>query len=76
MHPEGQEALLHILVNLFFLVIVWWSLQTFRFDVFVRNPSGSKAKLLMIFITVAISHLVSSFFLDYLDVSLMLRYLF
>ncbi|SDI62602.1 DUF1146 family protein [Alteribacillus bidgolensis] len=76
MHPEGQEAVLHIVVNLFFLVVVWWSLQAFRFDVFVRNPEGAKAKMLMILVTIAISHLVSSFFLEYFQGSLMLRYLF
>ncbi|SDI03901.1 conserved hypothetical integral membrane protein [Alteribacillus persepolensis] len=76
MHPDGQEALLHIMVNLGCLVVVWWSLQTFRFDVFVRNPEGAKAKVLMVFVTIAISYLVSSFFLDYLEKSLMLRYLF
>ncbi|MFZ4452979.1 DUF1146 family protein [Salibacterium aidingense] len=76
MNPEGQEAVLHITVNLIFLVIVWWSLQSFRFDVFVRNPEGPKAKLLMVLVTIAVSHLVSSFFIEYLQGSLMLRYLF
>ncbi|RSL31817.1 DUF1146 domain-containing protein [Salibacterium salarium] len=75
MNPEGQEAVLHITVNLVFLVIVWWSLQTFRFDVFMRNPEGPKAKLLMVLVTIALSHLVSSFFIEYLNGSLMLRYL-
>lgn len=76
MHPEGQEALIHIIVNLFFLVIVWWCLQAFRFDVFLREPDSPKAKLFTILVTIAIAHLVSSFFIDYLNVSLMLRYLF
>lgn len=76
MNPEGQEAIVHIVVNLFFLVIVWWSLQSFRFDVFVRDPESPRAKLLVILVTIALGYLVSSFFLDYLKGSLMLRYLF
>ncbi|MFB5662731.1 DUF1146 family protein [Alteribacillus sp. HJP-4] len=76
MNPEGQEAVLHIVVSLGFLIVVWWSLQSFRFDVFVRDPEGPKAKMLMILLTIAISQLVTSFFMDYLDGSLMLRYLF
>ncbi|RKD76094.1 putative integral membrane protein (TIGR02327 family) [Sinobaca qinghaiensis] len=69
----GQEAVLHILVNIFFLIVVWWSLQAFRFDVFLRNPEGLKAKLLYLFVTIAISYLVSSFFMEYLQGSFMLR---
>ncbi|MDA3129956.1 DUF1146 family protein [Aliibacillus thermotolerans] len=76
MNPEGQEAIIHIIVNLFFLVIVWWSLQSFRFDVFVRDPDSPRAKVLVILVTIALTYLVSSFFLDYLKGSLMLRYLF
>ncbi|MGY4688425.1 DUF1146 family protein [Salibacterium sp. K-3] len=76
MNPEGQEAVLHITINLIFLVIVWWSLQAFRFDVFLRNPEGPKAKLFMVLVTIALSHLVSSFFIEYLQGSLTLRYLF
>ncbi|SFQ27576.1 DUF1146 family protein [Salibacterium halotolerans] len=76
MNPEGQDAILHITVNLIFLVIVWWSLQSFRFDVFLRNPEGPKAKLLMVLVTIALSHLVSSFFIAYLEGSLTLRYIF
>ncbi|MFC5711502.1 DUF1146 family protein [Thalassorhabdus alkalitolerans] len=72
----GQQAIIHIVVNLFFLVVVWWSIQCFRFDVFVRQPDGPKAKMLMILVTIALAHLVSAFFLEYLNWSLMLRYLF
>ncbi len=71
----GQQALLHIIVNIFFLAFTWWALQSFRVDVFVRDPNGPKAKLLQILVTIAIAHLVSQFFLDYLNASLMLRYM-
>ncbi|WP_100405705.1 DUF1146 family protein [Bacillus solitudinis] len=71
----GQQAVIHILVNVMFLVITWWALQSFKLDLFVRDPRGPKAKVLLILLTIAIAHLVSSFFLDYLNSSLMLRYL-
>ncbi len=58
----GQQALIHILVNIFFLAITWWALQTFRFDLFVKEPKGPQAKLLMVLLTIAIAHLVSGFF--------------
>ncbi|MBU8905903.1 DUF1146 family protein [Desertibacillus haloalkaliphilus] len=72
----GQQALVHIFVNLVFLVITWWALTSFKFDLFVKDPDGPKAKALVILLTIAIAHLVSSFFLDYLNWSTMLRYLF
>ncbi|UOE93925.1 MULTISPECIES: DUF1146 family protein [Bacillaceae] len=72
----GQQALLHIVVNLFFLATTWWALQSFKFDLFVKDPNGAKAKTLMILLSIAISHLVSSFFLEYLSWSTMLRHLF
>lgn len=71
----GQQAVIHIVVNIFFLAATWWALQSFRFDLFVKDPEGPKAKALVILITIAIAHLVSQFFLDYLNSSLMLRYL-
>ncbi len=72
----GQQALIHIFVNLLFLAITWWALQSFKFDLFVKEPNGPKAKALQIIVTIAIAQLVSSFFLDYLNWSTMLRYLF
>lgn len=72
----GQQALVHIFVNIMFLVIIWWALQAFRFDVLVKNPKGPQGKVLMIITTIALTQLVSSFFLDYLNWSKMLRFLF
>lgn len=72
----GQQALVHILVNIMFLVIVWWAIQAFRFDVLVKDPKGPRGIVIKIVTTIALTHLVSSFFLDYLDMSRMLRFLF
>ncbi len=71
----GQQAIVHIVVNIFFLAVTWWALQSFRVDLFVKDPNSPKAKLLVILVTIAIAHLVSQFFLDYLSSSLMLKYL-
>lgn len=72
----GQQALLSILVNLLVLVIVWWSIQSFKFDLFMKQPDGVKAKAFMVLLTLSITHLVSSFLLNYLNWSIMLRHLF
>ena len=72
----GQQAIVHIVASVFFLAVTWWALQSFRFDLFVKEPNSPKAKVLMIIVTIAIAQLLSSFFLDYLHSSQMLRYLF
>jgi uncharacterized integral membrane protein (TIGR02327 family) len=72
----GQQGLVHILVNLMFLVIIWWAIQAFRFDVLVKNPKGPQGIILMIVMTIALTQLVSGFFLDYLNWSKMLHFLF
>ncbi len=71
----GQQAVLHIVVNVFFIGITWWALQSFRFDLFVKEPNGPKAKVLLIIVTIAIAQLVSQFFLDYFNSTQMLRFL-
>lgn len=72
----GHQALVHIFVHLIFLAVTWWALQAFKFDLFVKNINSARAKTLMILLTIAISYLVSSFFLEYLSWSTMLRFLF
>ncbi|GAK05698.1 hypothetical protein JCM19037_4224 [Geomicrobium sp. JCM 19037] len=72
----GQHALLHITFNLFVLVIVWWSLQALKLDRIIQHPKSGRGMMLFILIAVAITHLVSTFFLEYLNQALMLRYLF
>jgi uncharacterized integral membrane protein (TIGR02327 family) len=72
----GQQALVHIMIHLIFLVVTWWALQAFKFDLFVKNINSAQSKTLMILLTIAISYLVSSFFLDYLNMSTMLKFLF
>ncbi|KGA97061.1 hypothetical protein AJ85_16575 [Alkalihalobacillus alcalophilus ATCC 27647 = CGMCC 1.3604] len=71
----GQLALIHIMVNVFFLALTWWALQAVRFDVFLRDPKGTRAKVLQVLLTFAIAHLLTDFFLAYLNSSQMLRYL-
>lgn len=72
----GIQALLAIIVHIIFLIITWWALQIFRFDVFFKDPSDPRAKVLMILITVVIGSIVGDFFMNYLNWSLQLKYLF
>lgn len=72
----GQQAIVHIIVHITFIAITWWALQALKFELFVKNAQSAQAKTLMILLTIAIANLVSTFFLDYLNWSKMLKYLF
>ncbi|MCE7792490.1 DUF1146 family protein [Salipaludibacillus sp. CUR1] len=72
----GQQSLFNILISLMVLTVVWWAVQSFKFDLFVKNPDGAKAKALVIIVTLALTHMVTSFLLNYLNWSTMLRHLF
>lgn len=72
----GQEALLHIIVHLIFLVIVWWAMQAFNFDAWIRKGKVVQARVLYILLVISIASLVSDFFLKYLQFSTNLSQLF
>lgn len=72
----GMQALLSVIVHIIFLVVTWWALQSFRMDVFFKDPTDPRAKVLMILVTIAIGSIVGNFFMNYLNWSLQLKYLF
>jgi uncharacterized integral membrane protein (TIGR02327 family) len=72
----GQQALLHIIVHLFFLVIVWWAMQAINFDTWIKRGKVAQARVLCILMVISIASLVSDFFLKYLQYSTNLSQLF
>lgn len=76
METFGQQAIIFIIVQLLFLFVTWWALQTFKFDLFLKKPNSPQAKALLILVTIAIGSTVANFFLDYLDWASRIRFLF
>jgi|DewCreStandDraft_1066081.scaffolds.fasta_scaffold00025_155 uncharacterized integral membrane protein (TIGR02327 family) len=72
----GVSGLFNVLITVICIWIAWWALQGFRFDIFMRNPGGPQAKVLLIMISIILGYLVSSFIIDYLQWSLLLKELF
>ncbi|AST95898.1 DUF1146 family protein [Shouchella clausii] len=72
----GLGAFIHIVVNLLCLVIAWWALESFRFDLFVKNPKSKQAALLRVMCAIALGTLVARFLLDYFQATQLLPYLF
>jgi uncharacterized integral membrane protein (TIGR02327 family) len=72
----GTQAVLSILVNLFFIGMTFWILQAVHIDKIIKKNRIVQARLLYIFLSVAIGYSVSNFFLDYLLWSQRLHFLF
>ncbi|HET7627029.1 MAG TPA: DUF1146 family protein [Bacillales bacterium] len=72
----GVQAVLYLVVHLVFLAVTWWALQSFRLDVFLKDPNSPRAKVLLILLTVAIGTLAGNFFYNYFIQSLRIPYLF
>jgi uncharacterized integral membrane protein (TIGR02327 family) len=72
----GQQAIIHIIVQLAFLFVTWWALQIVKLDFFVKNNNTPQAKVLQILLTIAIGSTVANFFLSYYQWATRLQYLF
>jgi uncharacterized integral membrane protein (TIGR02327 family) len=66
----GVYAAIYLFIHILTLIVTWWAIQTVKFDTFLKNPNGPRAKILMILITIAISYLVGEFFVNYLNRSM------
>lgn len=66
----------YIMLTLICIGLAWWGLQQFRFDLFLRNPRSLPARLLMLFIAVALGYTVASFFISYFNWTLMFKGMF
>ena len=72
----GQQAAAGIVVHLLCIAVTWWALQALNIDKILRPNSVLKARVLYILLTIAIGSAVSDFFLDYLNLSNQLSYLY
>jgi uncharacterized integral membrane protein (TIGR02327 family) len=70
----GWTSVVNILITLVSIALAWWSLQAFRFDLFVAEPKGSRAKVLQMILAVVLGYELSRFFMDYLNWSILLKY--
>ncbi len=72
----GQQAAIGIVVHLIFIAVTWRALQAVNIDPLIKKGKVVQARLLMILLTIAIGTAVANFFLDYLNYSQQLPYLF
>ncbi len=76
MEDVGQQAIVSIVIHLFFIAITWWALLAVNIDPLIKKGKIIQARLLMMLLTIAIASAVSNFFLDYLNFSRQIPYMF
>lgn len=72
----GYFSLIGMLSHVLFIYITWVVIQSINFDQFFFKNKVKEARLLIIFVTIAIGSMVSRFVLDILQWSQDLIYLF
>ncbi|WP_054951203.1 DUF1146 family protein [Numidum massiliense] len=72
----GVSAIVNITLTLVCIGVSWWALQSVRFDLFLANTKGAKAKTLMIVLSIVLGHGLARFLVDYMGWSRMLTDLF
>ncbi|OZU88436.1 hypothetical protein CIL03_12375 [Virgibacillus indicus] len=72
----GELAIISMLSHLIFIYITWRVVLTINFDPLIRKGRTTEAKILLLFITIVIGSGVSRFFLEILQWSRDLLYLF
>lgn len=72
----GFQALLNMILTLLLIAVSWWALQSFKIDLFIRSINSPQAKVLQIMLSIVIGYTVASFFIDYMQWTQLLRYLF
>jgi uncharacterized integral membrane protein (TIGR02327 family) len=70
----GWTGLFNIFISLVSIALAWWALQVFRFDLFLADPRGARAKVLQMILSIVLGYQLSRFFVDYLNWSILLKY--
>ena len=76
MSSIGVMAMVSILSHILFIYIAWVAIQSIHIDKFIKKHRVMEARLLVICLAIIIGSLVSRFFLDILQWSQDLIYLF
>ena len=72
----GQTALVGIISHIIFILLTWRMLSAINLEPFIRKGKVTEARMLLIFITFVIGSGVSNFFLQIVQWSRDLMYLF
>jgi len=74
--PIGQFAIVSMISHLIFIYLTWRVITTLKIEPFIRKGRETEFKVFLLFITIVIGSGVSRFFLEILQWSQDLKYLF
>lgn len=72
----GSQAIAYMVVLLASILLTWWALQAFRFDIFLREPRSFKARVFQLIIAVVIGYNLARFLLEYAHFTTLIRWMF
>ncbi|AMA62648.1 MAG: DUF1146 family protein [Kurthia gibsonii] len=72
----GTSALLGLISHIFFIGIAFYSLQSLMYEQIFKKGRVFQIQLLLILVSIALGTAVSNFFLQFLNWSRQLQYLF
>lgn len=75
-YAVAMNSVIYILISLICIGLSWWSLQQFRFDLFLKQPKGTPSKVLQILLSLALGSIVGRFLMDYFNWSSLLKDMF
>lgn len=76
MFSIGQTALISMISHLFFIYLTWRMMQGVNFDPIIRKGHPALGKIFLLFVAIVIGASVSRFFLEFLQWSQQLVYMF
>ncbi|SEK45265.1 conserved hypothetical integral membrane protein [Carnobacterium iners] len=72
----GTQALISLISHILFIVVTFWSLKGLLIEKWIKKNHIQQARLLYLFLSIAIGYLVSSFFIEFILMSRNLIFLF
>lgn len=72
----GIQSLLALICHTFFVCMTFWAMKSLRTDTWIKKHHIPQARVLYIFLSIAIGYTVSSFFIEFIASSQSLMHLF
>lgn len=72
----GTQALISLISHITFTLITFWALKGLMIEKWIKKNHVKQARLLYLFLSIAIGYLVSSFMIEFILLSKNLAFLF
>ncbi|OGX61478.1 MAG: hypothetical protein A2189_03920 [Paenibacillus sp. RIFOXYA1_FULL_44_5] len=70
------SSMVYMVIVIIGIMLSFWALSQFRFDLFVKNPGSTQAKLLHVLLSIVIGYQTAQFFISYFNWSTLIKAMF